>query len=212
MICKFCERTCDSERSLIQHQLLCKLNPDRRRHTGGARKGIVPWNKGMTKATSGSVKKYSDAISKRFSGEGNPQYGKPHTKETILKMKNNPKCGGLRIGSGHGKMGWYKGVYCRSSWELAWLIYQLEHGQKVEPCKEFFEYRFNGGTHRYYPDFKIGEIYYEIKGQHFDNLTAKLEYFPKEKTLIMIDGKQEIKLYLDYVIKKYGKDFIKLYE
>ena len=40
---------------------------------------------------------------------------------------------------------------------------------------------------------------------------SKLEQFPNDKKLIIIE-KEEIKPYLDYVISKYGKDFIKLYE
>ena len=38
--------------------------------------------------------------------------------------------GGKRHGSGRGKKGWYKGYYCDSTWELAWVIYQLDHGVK----------------------------------------------------------------------------------
>lgn len=35
--------------------------------------------------------------------------------------------GGYRKGSGIGKSGWYKGIYCDSSWQLAYVIYHLEH-------------------------------------------------------------------------------------
>ena len=49
-------------------------------------------------------------------------------------------------------------------------------------------------------------------GQHIPNLEAKLKQFPKDKELIMIDGIKAIKPFLDYVVDKYGKDFVKLYE
>lgn len=202
--CTYCELCFVSKRQKYKH--IHEKHYDMLPEKGKA------WNSGKTKNTDERIKNYALKISESEKGGKNHFYGKQHSKETILKMKNNQNCGGLRIGSGHAKMGWYKGYYCRSSWELAWLIYQLEHEQKVEQCKESFEYKFNNEIHHYYPDFKIGEIYYEIKGQHFENLTAKLEQFPKEKTLILIDGKHEIKLYLDYVVEKYGKDFIKLYE
>lgn len=32
------------------------------------------------------------------------------------------KLGGLRVGSGRGKKGWYKGIHCDSSWELAFVV------------------------------------------------------------------------------------------
>ena len=44
-------------------------------------------------------------------------------------MKKNPLSGGLRHGSGRGKKGWYKGYWCDSTWELAWVIYQLDNGK-----------------------------------------------------------------------------------
>ena len=37
------------------------------------------------------------------------------------------KCsGGIKKGSSRGKCGWYNGYWCDSSYELAWIIYQLE--------------------------------------------------------------------------------------
>ena len=48
--------------------------------------------------------------------------------------------GGYRHGAGHGKSGWYKGIHCDSSWELAFLIYHLENGLYIERCKERRKY------------------------------------------------------------------------
>lgn len=62
-------------------------------------------------------------------------------------------------------------------------------------------------------DFMIEEDYIEIKGFRYPNTKEKINQFPKEKKLIMIEGKKEIKPYLDYVEEKYGKEFWKvLYE
>lgn len=140
-------------------------------------------------------------------------FGKHYSEEILNKsFRNNPKQGGIREGSGRGKKGWYKGFYCRSTWELAWLIYELENGSNVEPCKESFEYFLNNKKHKYYPDFKIGDIYYEIKGWHRPDVDAKKEYFPKNKKYILIEGKKEIAKYLKYATDKYGRDLTVLYD
>lgn len=160
MICKFCGRTCDSVRSLVQHQLLCKKNPDHRPHTGGAKRGNKAWNRGLTKSTSESVKKYSETISKNYSGENSPWYGKHHTEETKMKLA---KSGGYRKGSGRGKRGTYKGYYCDSSWELAFVIYNLEHEIEFTRNRKKFKYLFEGKEHYYMPDFVINGSFVEIK-------------------------------------------------
>ena len=37
-----------------------------------------------------------------------------------------------------------------------------------------FTYEYNGVMHNYYPDFRIGRSYYEIKGRHFFDETGKM--------------------------------------
>ena len=126
--------------------------------------------------------------------------------ETKAKWKANGKIGGYRKNAGRGKRGYYKGLYCMSSWELAWVVYQLEHGNEVQQCTERFEYIMNGEVHHYTPDFKIGDIYIEIKNWHRPDTDFKIKSFPKEKMLILIEGKENNK-YINYVTEKYGKNF-----
>lgn len=112
--------------------------------------------------------------------------------------------------AGRGNQGSYKGIWCDSSWELAWVIYNLEHNIPFERNFESFEYYFNKKKHRYFPDFKIAKNQYvEIKGVITDQLTAKIRYFPH--TLIILYEKQ-MKMYLEYVREKYGKNYITLYD
>lgn len=120
--------------------------------------------------------------------------------------------GGLRQGSGRGKRGWYKGFWCDSSWELAYVIWNLEHNIKIKRNKEPFEYCFNGQLRKYYPDFILEDgIYVEIKGYYTKQTREKIDAFPKNRTLLLID-KHSIKEYIDYAVNKYGKDFYNLYE
>ena len=122
--------------------------------------------------------------------------------------KSSP--GGKRHSSGRGKKGWYKGYFCDSSWELAYVIYNLEHNIHFIRNLQGFEYEFKGKIHKYYPDFILDDgSYVEIKGLMTDKNKTKINSF--KKPLHIITSK-EIKPYLEYVEHKYGNDFIKLYE
>lgn len=130
----------------------------------------------------------------------------------IYKIKASAKLhnGGYRYGSGRGKQGWYKEYWCDSSWELAYVIYNLEHDIKFVRNKEGFEYEFENKKYKYYPDFILEDgTYVEIKGYFDKKNEIKIKSF--DKKLIVID-KKGIQQYIDYVIKKYGKDYIKLYD
>ena len=144
---------------------------------------------------------------------------KTHTQETkniiSARMKLNPNSGGVRKGSGRGKSGWYKGNWCDSTWELAWVIYNIENSIDFERNNEGFEYIHNGETKRYYPDFIIGNEYYEIKGRrNYESLDdkdkAKIDSF--NYGVLNVLYSKEIKPYIDYAILKYGKNFYTLYE
>lgn len=120
------------------------------------------------------------------------------------------KFGGLTVGSSRGKSGWYKGYWCDSSWELAFVIYNLEHNIKFERNKRFFEYGYLGKIHKFFPDFILnGIIIVEIKSYIDERSEAKIN---SVKDIIVLTKKNGIEKYLEYVINKYGKHFINLYE
>ena len=116
--------------------------------------------------------------------------------------------GGYREGSGRGKQGWYKGIHCDSSWELAFLVYHLDHNLYIERCKEKRQYVWNNKQHTYYPDFITNDGIIEIKGYSTDQWKSKEEQNPD----VIVLYKDDMKLYLDYVTNTYGTDFIKLYD
>ena len=107
--------------------------------------------------------------------------------------------GGIREGSGRSKSGHYKGIYCGSSYELAFLIWNLDHNISIKRCSQSFEYLFNDETHRYYPDFEIDNTFYEIKGRTSEVDAIKIA----AASAIMID-KEDIKPYIEYVASKYN--------
>lgn len=123
---------------------------------------------------------------------------------------HNPALGGYREGAGAPLSGWYKGVYCNSSWELAWVIYQLDHGIQFSRNTEGFPYTFNGKARLYYPDFKMGDgSYSEMKGRGSDQWEAKKAQFPHKLHVLFA---KEMKPIFAYVIGRYGSDYIRLYD
>lgn len=121
------------------------------------------------------------------------------------------KGGGFREKSGRGKQGWYKGYFCNSSWELAWVIYNLENNISFIRNKDGFKYIFENKEYKFYPDFYLPNEnkYIEIKGYKSSKYDSKVSQFPyKIDTLY----KKDMDKYIDYTIKKYGKKFINLYE
>lgn len=112
----------------------------------------------------------------------------------------------------------YENLKFDSSWELAFWIYNknfLKNNILREPCK--FIYVYDDKTFLYYPDFQIGDLFFEIKGDHFfeneklinpwdRSLDGKME----AKQKCMADHKvnilkyNDLKLALDYVSNKYG--------
>lgn len=195
--CKYCDFIGVSRRKLQNHH---------KEFHGFKGHSFPAWNK--NKPTSEETK---SKISKALTGK--PSH--PQSEESRSKISNtaktNKKSGGYRLGSGRGKKGWYKGYFCDSSWELAFVIYNLEHDIHFSRNKEKFNYLYEGNIHYYLPDWIIENTYYEIKGYWSEQWEAKLNQFPKDKNLIVISEK-EIQPYLKYVIDKYGKNFISLYE
>ena len=131
--------------------------------------GKSAWNKGLTKETDERVSKYSKSISKSIS-----KFFEEHPEKIIR--------GAIKKGF---KYGTYKGFYCDSSWELAFVIYCLDHNIEFNRNNVGFDYLINNTIKKFYPDFIIGDTYYEIKGGYDKNVYAKLANFPHK--IILID-------------------------
>lgn len=219
LICKFCNKECKNDNSLRNHERLCKENPMRQQSSfkkyntqrrGQIRTGIYEKCE-CTFCQRIFMNKCAKTFHERFCFKNPNKEVKLVSEETKKKIGEASKkrgAGGYEVGKlgGNGKRGYYKGLYCMSSWELAFVVYHLEQGCAVEQCKEHFEYEMDGKKHLYTPDFKIGNVYYEIKNWHRPDTDFKIKSFPKDKKLILIEGSQN-KIYLDFVKTKYGTKF-----
>ena len=79
--------------------------------------------------------------------------------QDAVKFKN---CGGYREGSGRGKSGYYKGIFCSSTYELVYVIYRLDHNLPVKR----FEGVLQNEKLKYIPDFIEDNTIVEIKGYY----------------------------------------------
>jgi hypothetical protein len=118
--------------------------------------------------------------------------------------------GQYREGSGRGKKGRYRGYWCDSSYELAFVIYALDHGFWFERNWQAFSYSFEGRTRTWIPDFRLkNDMYLEIKGYESPQACAKFAAFPHG---LIVVKRENMQFVFDYVVGNYGRDFTRLYE
>jgi hypothetical protein len=206
MYCRYCNKECKNKNSLAQHEIRCKHNPNKI-NTSNCFGNLNPiyrqaWNKGLTKETDIRLKKISESLSKTFKENGGTFKGRHHSKETLEKLKRS---GGLRVNSGRSKKGWYKGFYLRSTYELVYVIYNLDHNIHFKPCKRIYLYEYNGEKHRYYPDFELDDgTIIEIKGYANEQTKAKINSVIDRPIKVLF--KQDLKYAFDYVKDNYVYD------
>ena len=120
--------------------------------------------------------------------------------------------GGYREGSGRSRSGYYKGIYCGSTYELCWVIHSLDHGVKFT--------RFDGMIERdgirYYPDFLLedGKTIIETKGyEKQTTVNVKTAVAESYGYTVQVLRKEDLKFAFDYVERQYGtKKFDTLYD
>ena len=149
-------------------------------------KNKMSWNKGNSYLTDPRIKRPS--------------------KETIDKRMNSWNSSNSK------RRGSYKGIHFDFSYELAFIIYNIEHNIKFQRNTQSFDFYFpeDKKIHKYYPDFILEDgTYVEIKGYFRSIDYFKIQSLIKDhkKNLIVISVK-EIKPYLKYCIDKYGKNFL----
>ena len=129
----------------------------------------------------------------------------------LLSIKNKEVgAGGFREGSAKNyKHGYYEGIKCDSSWELAFVIWHKDKNISIDRCNQQRKYIYKGVEHKYYPDFIVNnQDIYEIKGIK-DEMSDAKQYYNEDVIFLY---KNDMKKYIDYCIEKYGKDFIKMYK
>jgi hypothetical protein len=205
-VCSYCNRSFSNKGGLASHEPYCVDNPNRiHRKTAsnaGAKKGCIPWNKGKTGVQVAWNKGTTGISGGRASTPDKENLRRNRISEAMKKF------GGYRKGSGRGKKGWYKGFFCDSSWELAYVIYCLDHSIQIERNTTKLKYVFENKERSYTPDFLVEGVLTEVKGFKSPQWEAKLKYNPDVRVLY----EAEMNPIIEYVESHYGRDFTKLYE
>lgn len=164
-------------------------------------KGYKPWNAGLK----GDSRCSKVGVDCRSSGMGATPEKEVERKRKIKEASKNN--GGYRQGSGRGKKGWYKGFYCDSSYELAYIVYCIDNGITIERNRQERTYEWEGKIRKYIPDFIVDGKVTEIKGYRSPQWEAKLRANQDVRVLY----EKDLADVFQYVVTKYGKDFIQLY-
>jgi hypothetical protein len=124
------------------------------------------------------------------------------------------RVGGFREGSTKNyRSGWYKGFFCQSSWELAWLIYHLDHNEAVVKPKPIPYFGEDGECHNYHPDFEIRKVLHEVKGYWQNEVEVKVKAAREQGKDIIVWRRNDLKHMISYVKETYGvKKVEDLYE
>lgn len=120
--------------------------------------------------------------------------------------------GGYRKGSGRSKSGYFRGIYCGSTYELCWVIYSLDHGIGFQ--------RFPGKIEKnglvYYPDFLLADntTIIETKGyESKDKVDSKTRLAEEAGYAVQVLYKEDLEPMFSYVTRAYGtKKFHELYD
>lgn len=127
-------------------------------------------------------------------------------------LKNHQSLNNARQGT-YGKCGYYKGVFCGSTWELAFLVFNLDKGKDIKRCELTFKYNLEDGSHTYFPDFIMDNIIYEVKSREYGSLVEKNEAVIKAGYEIVMIKKKEINPIIKIVKESYKvKNLVDLYD
>ena len=137
-------------------------------------------------------------VQKNFSLEKKQQISKK------LSDSLTGKTGGPRKNSGQGHKGYYKGIWCDSSYELAYVYWCIENNISMLRNKKRYSYVWNGKEKGYYPDFIANGELVEIKGYANEEVESKMSQCSDKLTILR---KHDLTEHLELVTMRYGKKF-----
>lgn len=163
LICKFCSKECKNDNSLRNHERLCPSNADRV-YTNGmlGKKGSNQYIKAKELGLPNPV--MSDETRLKISKNAKLLRHTEETKANLSIIAFERKLGGH---TSKKKMYFKKNngdvVYLQSSYEIRFAELLEENFIDWERPLPFLWVDDSGIRHRYYPDFKVGNIYIDTK-------------------------------------------------
>lgn len=189
MNCIHCNKICKNKNSLINHERLCKLNPNRQI----LKSNFIEYNK---KVKSGERKPVNQFIRAKELGIPTPivsedtrrkisessrgrKYSEEYKKNHSDKMKSvvlsHPQSYSANNVSGRTPIIEYNGFYLKGSWELLVANYLDDLNIKWTNIFDGIPYKWNNSIHLYFPDFYLIDynIFIEVKGYERDRDRCK---------------------------------------
>lgn len=198
LYCKYCNKECKNKNSLAQHEIRCKENTNRIDMSYikiGHSKGHKGTNQFIkAKELNLDIPIVSEQtkikIGLKIKNRKHSYLTKQKISEGIRKaIINNPQSYNSSNVNGRVKHCKYKTYTMDSSWELLVAKYLDNLNIKWEKPKNFFLYKWNNSTHKYFPDFYLCDynIYIEVKGYERERDIAK---YNSINNLIIIKNKE----------------------
>ena len=198
MNCIFCKREINNKGSLISHQMRCKENPS-------ATKIVFDYSKRRNENQYSKAKnegkeiKVSYETREKLSKSAKKQIWSVERRDKLSKIAKRNGLGGhtskRRL---HYTMKNGETIYLQSSYEIEFAKILDDHDIIWSRPDPFIWIDESGVDHRYYPDFKVGDIYFDTKNDYL-----AIKDLPKIKA---VRNQNDIRLYI--VTKDYiNKDF-----
>lgn len=204
--CKFCNKLCKNNNSLVQHEIRCSKNPDKidtSNSWGNSNLYKTVWNKGLTKEIDERLLRASETykinkklgLHKTFNSMNNAESRRKLSETISKKVKDNTWHTSLAKNMHYT----YKGVDLHGSWEVKYAKYLDDCDIKWERCIERFPYMYEEKIHYYTPDFYLPETgtFVEIKGYATKKDYEKWKQFPKDIPFKVLMKKDLILLGID---------------
>lgn len=184
--CRFCQRVSKNKNSLINHERLCKENPNRqildvwylKKNNPNPENQYSKAEKlGLPRPTMSveTRKKISDCSRLQQWTTERKQRHSERMKSAVL---SNPDSY-TSSNRGRTRQITVDGIKFQGQWEVDFYLWTKKNGLRVERPKNGFLYEYNG-LRTYYPDFYIPSlsVYVEIKGYETEKDKAKWGKFP----------------------------------
>jgi hypothetical protein len=201
MNCVFCQTLCKNYNSRINHERLCKENPNRDSSF------FIKHQDKLEILRNSPEFKYHNQYTKA-KALGLPVIVTEEAKNHLKRIRENRTADDLKKmgeaisktvrkkveeGTWHTSLAKrmhynYNGIDLHGSWELNYAKWLDQNNIKWERCKRSFSYFFENKRRRYTPDFFLPETneYIEIKGYKTKKDEAKWDQFPKEFKLVIL--------------------------
>lgn len=191
LICKFCSKECKNENSQRNHERLCKENPVRQftpfhdqhfqkinkenQYTKAKRLGIEFYGKQSKEARERIAKlsrerRHTTEAKEKMSKIAKERGWGGHTSKQRLYFKKN-----------NGDV-----VYLQSSYEIKFANLLEEMNIEWSRPEPLIWTDTEGTDHRYYPDFKIGDKFFDTKNDYLAKKDAnKIECVSKQNNVVV---------------------------